>query len=242
MDQGETLLSLQETDLETIRTQKRLDELPVKQSILAIRQKTRDVQVLKTKTGDLVAGFARAMSRNEDETAQITDKLETEQEKVMSGEITNPKEIQHLTREMDALRRRKEKLEMEDLDLMERAEKAAGQVAKVDAALEQLATQEASLTAQFRTEGGELQTELEELAKSRTVLASRLDGELLGRYEALRTAKGGVGAALLKGHMCSACRMELPAQRIEELLAGPEIAVCPVCKRLLVIKPVEDES
>lgn len=242
MDQGETLLSLQETDLETIRAEKRLDELPVKQSILAIRKKTRDVQVLKTKTGDLVAGFARAMSRNEDETAQIAEKFETEQAKVMSGEITNPKEIQHLTREMDSLRRRKEKLEMEDLDLMERAEKAAGQVAKVDAALEQLAAQEATLTAQFRTEGGELQTELEELAKGRTVLASKLGGELLGRYEALRAAKGGVGAALLKGHMCSACRMELPAQRIEELLAGPEIGVCPVCKRLLVVKPDQDES
>ncbi len=242
MDQGQTLLSLQETDLAIIRTEKRLEELPVKKSILATRQKMRDVEALKAKVGELASGFSRAMSRNEDETAQIAEKFDTEQAKVMSGDITNPKEIQHITREMDALRRRKEKLEMEDLDLMERAEKAAGQVAKVDTALKQLAEQEATLTTQFRTEGGEIKTELEALNKKRTANAAELEPELLTRYETLRAAKGGVGAASLKGHMCSACRMELPAQRIEELLAGPDIGVCPVCRRLLVTTVVEDDS
>lgn len=235
MDQGAALLSLQETDLEIMRTEKRLDELPVKQQIIEVRKKTREVQELKHKAEELVAGLRRAISRNEDETAQLSEKLEAEQAKVMGGTITNPKEIQNLTREMDALRRRKEKLEMEDLGLMERAEKATGQVAKVDAALEQLAAREESLTERFRTEGGELQNALQGLTDARSGLTGRVGDELLSRYEALRSAKGGIGAASLQGLMCTACRMELPAQRVEELRAGPQIAICPACRRLLVI-------
>ncbi|MBN2566103.1 MAG: hypothetical protein JXB46_10375, partial [Candidatus Eisenbacteria bacterium] len=160
--------------------------------------------------------------------------------KVMSGDITNPKEVQHITREMDALRRRKEKLEMENLELMERLEKSKSQVGKVDSALDQHAAQEATLTEQFRSEGGELQAGIEVLKGQRGSLCASLEPALLQRYEGMRESKGGVGAATLAGQACTACHMELPAQRLEELLAGPRIAACPACRRLLVI-PLPDE-
>lgn len=241
MDEGATLLRLQETDLEIRRGEKQLDELPVKKKIIDTRHKIKDVETLKAKAENLVARLERAISRNEDETSQVTQKLEAEQAKVMSGDITNPKEVQHITREMDALRRRREKLEMEDLELMERLEKSKLQVGKVEVALQQLATQESTLTEKFRAEGGELQGEIESFKVQRGTLASSLTPKLLERYETVREAKGGVGAATLAGPACTACHMELPAQRLEELLSGPRIAVCPACRRLLVI-PAPDEA
>lgn len=241
MDEGATLLRLQETDIEIRRGEKQLDELPVKRKIIDTRHKTKDVQALKAKAEHLVARLERAISRNEDETSQVSEKLEAEQAKVMSGDVTNPKEVQHITREMDALRRRREKLEMEDLELMERLEKSKLQVGKVEVALQQLATQEATLTEKFRAEGGEIQGTIEKLKAQRETLARSLSPQLLERYESVREAKGGVGAATLAGPACTACHMELPAQRLEELLAGPRIAVCPACRRLLVI-PSSDED
>ncbi len=242
MDQGAILLRLQETDIEIRRAERELDELPVKRKIIDTRHKIKDVAELKAKAEHLVARLDRAISKNEDETSQVSEKLEAEQAKVMSGDITNPKEVQHITREMDALRRRKEKLEMENLELMERQEKSKLQVGKVEVALQQLASQEASLTQRFRAEGGELQVGLENLAVERKKLATQLDAQLLQRYERVRESKGGVGAATLAGPACTACHMELPAQRLEELLAGPRIASCPACRRVLVIPVLEAEA
>lgn len=242
MTSGETLLAIQEADLEIRRATKQLDELPVKGEIIATRKKAREVEALRAKAEELVARLDRAMARNEDETATLCAKIESEQQKVMSGDITNPKEVQHITREMDSLRRRTEKLEMEDLALMERAEKARGQIAKIDAALQTLAAKEKDLTVQFQAQGGELQGALAVSTARREKLAGALDSELLARYEKVREAKHGIGAAHLMGIVCSACRMELPAERVDELKNGPEIGKCPACQRLLVILPPEPDT
>ena len=60
--------------------------------------------------------------------------------------------------------------------------------------------------------------------------------QLLAQYEAARESKGGVGVGRLDGDSCSACRMSLPAERISELAAGPDVGVCPHCHRLIVVR------
>ncbi len=242
MSEGSILLQLQDADLEIRRSQRQLEELPVKKRILEVRRKAKEIEALKGKAEGLVRRLEREVSKNEDETAQVAEKLEAEQAKVMSGRITNPKEVQAITREMDALRRRKDKLEMEDLDLMERVEKARLQVGKVEVAIQQIASQEASLTDEYRAAGGELQSAIEALTAGRTELAESLSADLLGRYEALRETKAGMGAATLVGTACTACRVELPSQRLEELKERGGIVVCPACHRLLVIPLDVDDA
>jgi predicted nucleic acid-binding Zn-ribbon protein len=242
MDQAATLLKIQELDLETRRDEKLLDEMPEKKAILETRAKTREIQALHAKAEELVARLGREVTRNEDETTSVSEKIEAEQARVMSGDITNAKEIQHLTREIDSLKRRREKLEMEQLTLLERVEKAKGQVAKVETGLKHLEVREAELVEEFQAKGGALQTGVEAASSERDTLAKGLDAELLAQYEGFRQAKGGVGVGLLKGDACTACRMELPAERVEELRSGPRIATCPQCRRLIVVDPGDGES
>jgi predicted nucleic acid-binding Zn-ribbon protein len=121
------------------------------------------------------------------------------------------------------------------MELMERVEKAEGQSAKIDAALLQLAKQEERLTEEFKSKGGELQSELEALRVHRDAVATAIAVELLERYETAREAKGGVGAGKLAGSTCTACRIELPAEKVAGLLAQGGVGVCPACHRLLVI-------
>lgn len=239
MDQAATLLDLQETDLELMRAEKRLDELPEKLEILQTRHKADEVRQLRDKAEELVGRLGRAVSKSEDECSALSDKIEVEQAKMMSGEITNPKEIQHISREMDALKRRKDKLEVDQMELMERVEKAKAQVDKVDAALAQLAAKEAALTERFKHKGSELIAGIDVLRARRSNLASALDPALLARYETARSAKAGIGAGALRDAMCSACRVELPATEVDALLHGPAIGTCPNCRRLLVIDVTE---
>jgi hypothetical protein len=241
MDNASSLLDLQETDLGILRMSKRLDEMPEKQAIITARHKIREVSELRLKAEALVSKLQRGVKLNEDEVAGLREKIAAEQAKLNSEEGSDPRQAAFIAREMDSLRRRAEKLELAQLELMERAEKATGQVAKVVAALAQLAKQEAALTEQFKVKGGELQTELETLRVRRDQIAATTDPELLERYEALRGSKGGVGAGRLSGDTCTACRMELPAEDVAHLREAGGVGACPACHRLLVVVADEDE-
>ncbi len=241
MDEARTLLALQDLDLVVRRAEKQLDELPEKRAILEVRHKAADVRALHEKASELVHRHERAFAATNDEVATIDEKIAEVQAKLDSSQGVNPKEIHNLAREMDALKRRKDKLENDTLQTMERAETAKIQVAKVEDALEQLAARESELVARFREKGGAVQNTLEHHRTEREALAGKIDPALLERYEAIRAAKGGIGAARLNGSTCSVCRVELPSERVRDLREGADVGLCPGCRRLLVVRGFDDE-
>jgi len=234
MTQAASLLRLQDLDLEILRSNKRLQELPEKREILAIRAKSRDVTDLHGKADLLVRKLNHDLKAHQDEITMLTEKLAVEQQKVTA--TSDHRAAQSITREMDGLRRRQDKLEMESLGLMERIEKATSQIAKIDEALASLAEKDAVLVARFKEVGGALQKEIALLESERSQVAEVIDLEILKKYEQSRESKGGLGVGRLEGDQCSACRMTLPSERVKELDAGPDIAMCPQCRRLIVVR------
>jgi len=242
LDAIDTLLRLQQTDLEIVRAHRQLDELPEKQSLLALRKRVKEIESLGAKADAYIAAMQREMSKNEDEVAQLDDKIDDEQERVMSGEITNPKELQSITREMDALKRRKDKLENEELALMEKMENGRAQRTKVDATLGEAKRKDDALVDAYRTKGGVLQGDIARMENERIELRKALPEDLVKRYDAAREAKGGIGVGVLHGRVCDACRVELPSDQVEKLKAGPDVGVCPNCRRLLIVHPPADKE
>lgn len=236
MDESATLLELQEVDLAIARGERALDELPEKKAILENRAKQREVESLAGRADGVVAKLDAEIRRKQDETESVGSKLEEEQSKLMVGAVSDHKQVQHISREIDSLRRRKDKLEMETLQLMERLEKASAQRETVEKALSQLRERETQLIEQFRDHGGDLQNSIAEGQSKREQLARSLDADLLTRYENLREMKSGIGVGRLEGDSCSACRMQLPAEAVAALLAGPDIGICPSCHRLVVVR------
>lgn len=233
----DTLLELQALDVEILRAGKRLEDLPEKTAILEIRAKQREIAGMREKADLLLRKLQAEIKARSDETATINEKLTVEQQKVM--ETSDHRAVQSITREMDGLRRRVDKLEMESLKYMERVEKAQAQVGTIDEALSKLAEKEGALVERFKEVGGALQTEIAGLEGKRAKLAASLPADLLGKYESTREAKGGIGVGKLEGDTCSACRMSLPAERLRDLREGPEIGMCPECRRLLVVRSGE---
>ncbi|MDA3936316.1 MAG: C4-type zinc ribbon domain-containing protein [Actinomycetota bacterium] len=236
-NQGRLLLELQKSDIEIKRLSKRLEELPERAAILEVRHKNAEIQALRVKAVALIDGLGRQIKAAEDETSQIDEKLRSEQQKLMSGDVTNAKEVNHISREMDALKRRKDKLDVGTIDIMEKAEKASGQMDKIDLALTQLTAREARLTEAYKLAGTEVQNEISHVEKRRVTICSALDPDLLTRYTQVRSAKGVVAVGALEGHTCTACRIELPSERVADLLIGSAVATCPECGRMIVVKP-----
>lgn len=234
MTEPAALLELQAIDVEIIRAKKRLEELPEKAAILQARAKQREVAAMRDKASFLVRKLEAELKSRQDEISTISEKLAAEQTKVMV--TTDHRMVQSITREMDGLRRRTDKLEMESIQFMERIEKATVQLATIDDALESLAKQEAALVERFKSVGGGVQTEIGSLEKRRAKMAAQISPETLQRYETARESKGGVGVGKLEDTTCSACRMSLPAERVRDLSNGPDIAICPQCRRLIVVR------
>ncbi len=233
MSEATNLLELQSVDLEIIRATKRLDELPEKSVILEARAKQREANALHTKAEVLVRKLESEVKARQDELALLKDKIDSEQRKVM--ETTDHRAVQSITREMDGLRRRCDKLEMESLQYMERVEKAQAQVAAIAEHVGKLQEREAAYVARYQQVGGGIQKEIATLERKRKKLAAGVDPTLLARYESVRDSRGGIGVGELDGVMCTACRMELPAERIKELLEGDQVGTCPHCRRIIVV-------
>jgi predicted nucleic acid-binding Zn-ribbon protein len=236
METVRTLLELQERDFAILRLAKELDEMPEKRAILAARAKIADIEKIKERTVAALRHIDQAGSVLDDSIASIKAKMVSEQAKLLSGAIVNPKELQAVSHELDALRRRVEQLEGELLEQMQKREDGAAQVAKIDAALAEGARREAELTKQFKARGGDLLTRIEGEKHARAALAAALPAEVGARYEAAREAHHGLGVGALSGTMCGACRVSLPIGKVEALQEGPDLGTCPNCGRILVVR------
>lgn len=236
------LVRLQETDNATARAQRKLDEMPEKQAILAARHKIAEVKDLRARTESFLRSAESAVKALEDETAGLNEKIDAEQKKILSGEITTAKELQNISRELDALKRRRDKLDEDTLKGMEKVEKAQGQLDKVDAVLKQLEAKEQGLVDGFKATGGALQKEIDKLGKVRSKLLAELEPDMRASYESLLKSKGGVAIGVLKGAHCDACRYEIPGTSLGELRAGADVATCPMCRRLLVVRCDEEDG
>lgn len=238
-DQGKTaLLELQGIDTELTRAAKQLDELPEKREILVARTKVREAQALHEKAELLVRKLEAEVRARRDEVATLTQKMESEQARMMA--TTDHRQVQSISREMDGFRRRADKVEMESRQFQERVDKAREQVLTVEEHIERLKTVEAEAIERYRTAGGALQRRIKELEDARAATSPRVDGELLAKYDTIRASKGGIGVGRLEGEMCTACRMALPAERLRELAAGPDVSICPQCRRLIVVRSESD--
>ena len=239
MTQAASLLALQDLDVEILRAKKRLDELPEKHEILGVRSKMRDVGELHRRADALVHQLSADLKAHQDEIEMLSVKIDAEQVKVIA--TTDHRVAQSITREMDGLRRRQDKMEMESLQLMERIDKANTQTDKIDEALVRLGDKDAALVVRFKSVGGELQRDIAGMESKRAALAASIDADTLKRYESIREARGGLGVGRLEGDACSACRMSLPMERISSLEAGPDVGTCPQCRRLIVVRTGRDE-
>jgi predicted nucleic acid-binding Zn-ribbon protein len=100
---------------------------------------------------------------------------------------------------------------------------------------------EAELTLHFKQLGSELLAHMEAENAARAGLLGVLSPELRERYETVRASKHGIAVGVLKDGMCSACRVGLPAGKIDALEHGPDIASCPNCGRILVVRGASGE-
>ncbi|MEW2050544.1 C4-type zinc ribbon domain-containing protein [Streptomyces sp. NPDC005476] len=179
---------------------------------------------------------AREQTKAEQDVDQVRQRAARDQQRLDSGAITSPKDLENLQREIVSLAKRQGDLEDIVLEVMERRESAQERAAelteRVGSVQGRIDDAVARRDAALEGFDGEAAT----VAKEREVIAASVPADLLKLYEKLREQQGGVGAAKLYQRTCQGCRQELAITELAEIRKAPSDTVlrCENCRRILV--------
>ncbi len=230
-----TLIELQHNDMELLRVQKAIADLPQRKTIVAARKKIKTIEEKQETVGKLRAKAEEKLAGISEEDGKLAAKQEEAQKAVDSA--SGYRDVEAHTREMDGYAKRRATLE-EDLAAVDaELDKISAVEKQISTALAQLRETESAATAEFQSQGGELKKQEADLAASHDQIAANLPADLNARYDRAAKHCGGVAVALLRDNACGACRAPIEQGHLIDLKAHAPLGECPNCKRLLIVLP-----
>jgi predicted nucleic acid-binding Zn-ribbon protein len=160
------------------------------------------------------------------------------EDKMYSGRVRNPKEIDDMQREVQMLGGQIDKLEDKALGLMDEVEQRRAALAASDSALKEQEARLAALDERYNTESARISDEIAGLESQRAAVASAVPADLLRRYDDLRTKRGNVAIVKVTSEICPGCRIALSVDTMRQLKRGARVS-CDSCARMLYWEDVE---
>ena len=234
VDQQRALAEVVEIDAEVARLAHRRSHLPE-------LQRYNEVQAEQHAGNDRVAAMQLALDDLETQVGRFETEIdavrmrEDRDRSLLTSGTPDAKQLSDLQHELETLQRRQSSLEDSLLEVMERREDLQLEQSRGLAAINDLQAELASVQ-QARDEAlAEIDRASEDRAKRRAELMAGLDAELVELYERQRSSAG-VGAGLLQGRRCGACRIELDRGELARISAAADDDVlrCPECRAILL--------
>jgi uncharacterized protein len=230
------LLELADIDAELTRIEHRRRGLPEHAELARLEARDAELRdsiaALTAQNSDL----KREQAKAEADVEQVRSRIERDRQRLDSGMVNSPRELENLQSEVQSLHRRQSDLEEIVLDVMERFETAQRSLAQASSEREQLATELVTVTAARDATLAELGEQSGKAADRRVEVAASIPADLLGLYDKLRAQHSGVGAAALRHRGCQGCNLTLNTVDLNAIRAAPddEILRCEECRRILV--------
>lgn len=229
------LRKLQEADRKVLPAKKEFQNLPHREAILEVRTKKDDILKKKVQVQDMLDNEESKLTA----LVQEDEQLATKQEEITAelAEVQGDyRAVTSKTRELDGVRKRREKVALELSRVEEQVNKINPVMKQIMTALTTMEEKEKQLVESFQKTGGSLRTVIAEGEKVRTELASMVDPALLKVYEQTLERCGGVALADLVNDSCGACRSSFDSSRMSKIRSEAPIATCPSCHRLLIVE------
>jgi len=180
--------------------------------------------------------------KREAELEKADDKRKALMAKAYGGTIANPKELETLEKEIASLGRTKDRIETELLDIFDTVDAASQAVQEQAALVAALKSDLAGTVATYESERARLERGIAELNEERVGVAATVGAASLQTYDRLRERLANLAVAVTDGHICTACRMNIPIVRIKHLIEGSDFEKCESCLRLLWIERDPDDT
>ncbi|HWB66512.1 MAG TPA: C4-type zinc ribbon domain-containing protein [Mycobacteriales bacterium] len=230
------LLDLQALDSTLDRLRHRRATLPELEQIEALEQKARELadDIVRAETED--SDLGREQAKVDADVELVRNRMQRDQQRLDSGQVGSPKELENLQSEITSLHRRQTELEDAELEVMEQREAVQARLAELRHAQGETATALADTERRRDTAVTEIDAEVEKTATQRAETAGALPADLVALYDKLRASSGGVGAAALHRGRCEGCHLQLNTTDLNRLrdAAPDEVLRCEECRRILV--------
>ncbi len=224
------LFRLQQIDTQSEQTTLRLRQIDAALLNDAALKQAREAEANAKSDLD---NAQRHLKVDEAEADAIKIKIELNQNSLYGGKVRNPKELQDLQSEFQALQRQLKTAEDHQLECMLAVEDAEEKLKTAQATLETVHSKFIQRSSLLRGEQGTQQEDLERLSAERQAVVASLDGSLLNQYEAMRKKRAGVAVARILNNACSACGTTLNASLIHSSRTSEQPTFCDGCGRIL---------
>jgi hypothetical protein len=223
------LINLQKFDLRIFQIQDQLRKAPefLKSAETPLQDILIRLQALKN-TGEALVKQRRSGERElatqEDQLQKIRNRL---------SELKTNKEYQAHLFEIELTRKKKDSIEENVLEMMERVEQNEQAIKELEEQAKEAQNAFDVEKARLETHFANLANELADLDRQQKTLADMVEKPLLARYTRLKTMRKGYAVAQLRDGACGGCQLQLPPQLVAEVKRGDELMDCSYCHRIL---------
>jgi predicted nucleic acid-binding Zn-ribbon protein len=225
----EKLLVLQDRDRKIHRVQEELAQIAPERETLRNRASSTQTQLdaAKNRVKQIESERKRLELEVESKKTQI-EKYANQQLQTRKNE-----EYKALAHEIENCKADINKIEDQEIVLMEQTEVAVKEVARANGEANEAKKLAESLIAELGQREENFKKELAELQQGRTELAAGVDESTRNRYERLMKSKGDNVVVGVQHGVCGGCHMKLQQQLIVSVQSQKEIVTCTTCGRIL---------
>ncbi len=230
MNKAFHLYQLQKVDSQLLSIEKRIAEI---ESIIA-----KDERILRVERAIQIANADLDKTRKklhelEAQAKNIQIEIETNDSSLYSGKIHNPKELNDLQQKIASDRKRLERNEEEQLDVL-------AEIDEKDQVLKQRENQSIEIRSIVATAHSQLNGEKSQLIHQKETLQTEkeakltsVDEESLSTYKKLMMQKNGTAVALVEDRSCSLCGAPLTPGEWQAARSSSNLTFCSTCGRIL---------
>ncbi len=230
MSDLQLLYQVQELDLQIEARRRALQEI---EESLGESGELASARAQVTRLQELLQDQQRQLRDLDWNVEEISRRAKEDEEKLYSGAIRNPKELDGLRRELEQRQERRRLLEDRELQLMAEIEETQAELRQAESELAHVQSAVDAKHRELRTHQAEVTEQLAMLGSERARLAATVAAANLAQYEQLRRTKRGLAISKVERSTCQGCRIALPMGLVQRVRAGRDFIFCPSCGRIL---------
>jgi predicted nucleic acid-binding Zn-ribbon protein len=230
------LLAVQELDTQADQLRHRRGHLPERARLDEVTTELAAVESAGAAASAQRDDLRRRQAALEADLADVERRMTDLDRQMRSGMVTAPRDLQAMSAQIEAMKRRRSDLEDAELEVLEALDPVEASVTELEerwAVLDREASELREIVA-----GAEvgIDADLAAVVAARRDAAAPIPAELMASYERLRQRLGGVGAAALVGASCGGCHLTLSAGELDRIRRLPPDAMvtCEQCGRILI--------
>ena len=225
------LYELQKIDVTAHKVRRRLTQLK------ALLVESDDLKAARIQAETLAQEQQQWHSKQKSaelEVQSLASRIKESEQRLMSGQVRNPKELESLQSSIEALQRQRGAVETTSVEALLKNEELTSQVATAHSHLQRVQQAWSASQMELTEEEAKLKRGFLQLKKQRDTLLETLDKTLLQQYEYLRERKAGVAVATVENGNCTACNVKVPSGVVSTVRTQPDkLVTCPSCGRIL---------